>query len=142
MAWEVPLVEIEVTDADVDSVLDCLRSGWLTMGPRTQALEQALAEMVGTKHAIAVSSGTAALHLACRAIGLGPGDEAIVPSLTFAASAHAPRYEGAEVILCDSASPLDANLDPGAVEARDRTADEGRDRGPHVGLSGRGAGAP
>ena len=118
MAWEVPLVEIEVTDADVDSVLDCLRSGWLTMGPRTQALEQAIAEMVGTKHAIAVSSGTAALHLACRAIGLGPGDEAIVPSLTFAASAHAPRYEGAEVVLCDSASPLDPNLDPGAVEAR------------------------
>ena len=118
MAWEVPLVEIEVTDADVDSVLDCLRSGWLTMGPRTQAFEEAIAEMVGTKHAIAVSSGTAALHLACRALGLGPGEEAIVPSMTFAASAHAPRYEGADVVLCDSASPLDANLDPAAVEAQ------------------------
>ncbi len=118
MAWEVPLVEIEVTDADVDSVLDCLRSGWLTMGPRTQALEEAIAEMVGTKHAIAVSSGTAALHLACRALGLGPGEEAIVPSMTFAACAHAPRYEGADVVLCDSASPLDANLDPAAVEAQ------------------------
>ena len=117
MAWEVPLVELEVTDSDVDSVLECLRSGWLTMGPRTQALEEAIAEMVGTEHAIVVSSGTAALHLACRALGLGPGDEAIVPALTFAASAHAPRYGGAEVVLCDSVSPLDPNLDPAAVEA-------------------------
>jgi dTDP-4-amino-4,6-dideoxygalactose transaminase len=116
MAWEVPLVELEVTDSDVDSVLECLRSGWLTMGPRTQALEEAIAEMVGTEHAIVVSSGTAALHLACRALGLGPGDEAIVPSITFAASAHAPRYGGAEVVLADSVSPLEPNLDPAAVE--------------------------
>ena len=117
MAWEVPLVELEVTDSDVDSVLECLRSGWLTMGPRTQALEEAIAEMVGTEHAIVVSSGTAALHLACRALGLGPGDEVIVPSFTFAASAHAPRYGGAEVVLCDSVSPRDPNLDPAAVES-------------------------
>jgi dTDP-4-amino-4,6-dideoxygalactose transaminase len=116
MDWKVPLVELEVTDADVESVLDCLRSGWLTMGPRTQALEEALAERIGVKHAIAVSSGTAALHLACRAIGLGPGDEAIVPSMTFVASAHAPRYLGADVVLCDSSGPADAGLDPTAVE--------------------------
>ncbi len=116
MAWEVPLIELEVTDADVDSVLECLRSGWLTMGPRTQALEAAIAEMVGTEHAIVVSSGTAALHLSCHALGLGPGDEVIVPSLTFAASAHAPSYGGADVVFCDSSSRLDANADVGAVE--------------------------
>lgn len=117
MTWEVPLVELEVTDSDVDSVLECLRSGWLTMGPRAQALEEAIAEMVGTEHAIVVSSGTAALHLACRSLGIGPGDEVIVPALTFAASAHACRYDGAEVVLCDSVSPLDPNLDPAAVES-------------------------
>jgi dTDP-4-amino-4,6-dideoxygalactose transaminase len=116
MDWRVPLVEIEVTDADVESVLDCLRSGWLTMGPRTQRLEERLAERIGVKHAIAVSSGTAALHLACRAVGLGPGDEAIVPDLTFVATAHAVRYLGADVVLCDSARPGDPGLDVAAVE--------------------------
>jgi dTDP-4-amino-4,6-dideoxygalactose transaminase len=117
MTWRVPLVEIAVTDEDVDAVLDCLRSGWLTMGPRTQAFEEALAERVGVKHAIACSSGTAALHLACVAAGVGPGDEVIVPALTFVASAHAPRCCGADVVLCDSASVLDAGVDVDAVEA-------------------------
>jgi dTDP-4-amino-4,6-dideoxygalactose transaminase len=116
MALEVPLVDIEVTDADVEAVLDCLRSGWLTMGPRTRAFEEAIAERVGSKHAIAVSSGTAALHLACRAAGLQPGDETIVPSLTFVATAHAPRYCGAEVVLCDSSSRTDPGMDPAQVD--------------------------
>jgi dTDP-4-amino-4,6-dideoxygalactose transaminase len=116
MDWKVPLVEIDVTDSDVDSVLDCLRSGWLTMGPRTQAFEAALAERVGVKHAIAVASGTAALHLACRAAGLGAGDEAIVPSFAFVAAAHAPRYLGAEAVLCDCGSG-DCGIDPARVEA-------------------------
>jgi dTDP-4-amino-4,6-dideoxygalactose transaminase len=116
MGPRVPLVEIEVADADVEAVLDCLRSGWLTMGPRTQRLEAALAERVGVKHAIAVSSGTAALHLACRATGLGSGDEAIVPALTFVATAHAVRYLGADVVLCDSVAEDDAGIDIGAVE--------------------------
>jgi dTDP-4-amino-4,6-dideoxygalactose transaminase len=114
--WKVQLVELEVTDGDVESVLDCLRSGWLTMGPRTQELEEKLAARVGTKHAIIVSSGTAALHLACRAVGLEPGDEAIVPDLTFLASANGPRYLGANSVLCDSVSVTDPGLDPAAVE--------------------------
>ncbi len=112
MSWDVGLVEIEVTDEDVRSVLDCLRSGWLTMGPRTLVFEEALAATAGTEHAVAVSSGTAALHLACRAAGVGPGDQVIVPSFTFVASAHAPRYCGAEVVFCDSRSPTSPNLDP------------------------------
>lgn len=116
MTWHVPLVEIDVTDGDVEAVLDCLRSGWLTMGPRTQAFEEALAEMVGTKHAIVCANGTAALHLACSAVGLGPGDEALVPALTFVASANAPRYCGADVVFCDSTDRLDAGIDIAAVE--------------------------
>lgn len=117
MSWDTPLVEIEVSDEDVSSVLDCLRSGWLTMGPRTQALEEKLAGMIGVKHAIAVSSGTAALHLACRGLGLAEGDEVIVPAMTFAASAHAPRYCGADVVFCDSTASTDAGLDLDAVRA-------------------------
>ena len=70
--WRVPLTEIAVPEEDVQAVLDCLESGWLTMGPRTKAFEDALAAYVDTPHAITVSSGTAALHLACVAAGSVP----------------------------------------------------------------------
>jgi dTDP-4-amino-4,6-dideoxygalactose transaminase len=99
--WRVPLTDIAMPEQDVEAVLDCLRSGWLTMGPRTQAFEQALAGYVGTTHAVAVSSGTAALHLACLAAGVGAGEEVIVPAFTFVASANAARYVGAEPVFCD-----------------------------------------
>ena len=116
--WRVPLTEIAMPEQDVQAVLDCLQSGWLTMGPRTKAFEDALAEFVGTPHAVSVSSATAALHLACLAAGIGPGDEVIVPAFTFVASAGAPRYVGAEPVLCDVRSPLDFNIDPADAERR------------------------
>jgi dTDP-4-amino-4,6-dideoxygalactose transaminase len=109
--WRVPLTDIAMPEQDVQAVADCLRSGWLTLGPRTQAFEGALAAHVGTPHAIAVSSGTAALHLACRAAGLGHGDEVIVPAFTFIASASAARYVGATPVLCDVRGPHDFNID-------------------------------
>lgn len=117
MDWKVQLVEIEVTDEDVNAVLDCLRSGWLTMGPRTNDFEAAFAERVGVKFAPTLSSGTAALHMACLAAGVGPGDEVIVPSVTFVATAHAPRYCGAETILCDVESPENPLMSVEAVES-------------------------
>ena len=110
--WRVPLTDIAMAEQDVQAVLDCLQSGWLTMGPRTQAFEQALADYVGTPHAVAVSSGTAALHLALLAGGIGPGEEVIVPAFTFVASAAAARYVGAEPVLCDVRSAGDFNIDP------------------------------
>jgi len=116
--WRVPLTDIEVTEDDVEAVLDCLRSGWLTMGPRTKVFEQALADYVGTPHALTVSSGTAALHLACQAAGLGPGDEMIVPAFTFVASASAARFVGATPVLCDVLGPHDLNLDVDDVARR------------------------
>jgi dTDP-4-amino-4,6-dideoxygalactose transaminase len=109
--WRVPLTDIAMPEEDVQAVADCLRSGWLTLGPRTQAFEGALATHVGTPHAVAVSSGTAALHLACRAAGLGHGDEVIVPAFTFIASASAARYVGATPVLCDVHGPHDFNID-------------------------------
>jgi dTDP-4-amino-4,6-dideoxygalactose transaminase len=118
VTWQVPLTEIAVPETDVQAVLDCLESGWLTMGPRTKAFEDALAQFVGTPHAVTVSSGTAALHLACLAAGIGAGDEVIVPAFTFVASASAPRYVGAEPVLCDVRSPHDFNIDP--VDAAQR----------------------
>jgi dTDP-4-amino-4,6-dideoxygalactose transaminase len=113
--WRVPLTDIAMPEQDVEAVLECLRSGWLTMGPRTQAFEEALAAYTGSPHALAVSSGTAALHLACLTAGIGPGDEVIVPALTFVASAAAARYVGAEPVLCDirghDGTSYDLNID-------------------------------
>jgi len=116
--WRVPLTEVSIPEQDVQAVLDCLESGWLTMGPRTKAFEDALADYVGTPHAVTVSSGTAALHLACLAAGIGAGDEVIVPAFTFVASASAPRYVGAEPVLCDVRSAQDFNIDPADAARR------------------------
>ena len=116
--WRVPLTDITISEQDVEAVLDCLRSGWLTMGPRTQAFERALADYTGAPQAVTVCSGTAALHMACLAAGIGPGDEVIVPALTFVASAAAARYVGAEPVLCDIHGPHDLNLDVEDVARR------------------------
>jgi dTDP-4-amino-4,6-dideoxygalactose transaminase len=116
--WRVPLTDIAMPEQDVQAVLDCLRSGWLTMGPRTQSFEEALARYVGVPHALTVSSGTAALHLACLASGVGAGDEVIVPAFTFVASASAARYVGAEPVLCDVRGSEDFNIDPEDVARR------------------------
>jgi dTDP-4-amino-4,6-dideoxygalactose transaminase len=116
--WRMPLTDIAMPESDVEAVLECLRSGWLTMGPRTAAFEEALAAYVGTPNAVTVSSGTAALHLACLAAGLGPGDEVIAPALTFVASASAARYVGAEPVLCDIRGPHDLNIDVQDVARR------------------------
>lgn len=118
MTWTVPLTDVHMAEEDLEAVAECLRSGWLTMGPRTQAFEAAVAEWTGAEHAVAVSSGTAALHLACAALDIGPGDEVIVPALTFLATAHAPRYQGATPVLADVVSPEAPNLDPADVERR------------------------
>ena len=86
---------------DIAAVVAVLEGDWLTTGPAVAAFERALGEATGAQHAIACSSGTAALHLASMALGLGPGKAAIVPSLTFAATANAPRLTGSDVILAD-----------------------------------------
>jgi perosamine synthetase len=86
-------------------------SGWLGPGPRTAEFEECFAQFVGAGHAVAVTSGTAALHLACRGLGLGPGDEVLVPSLSFVSTAHAPVYCGADVTFVDVESET-RTMDP------------------------------
>ena len=93
---------------EIDAVLDTLRSGWLTMGPRTQAFEAAFAEWAGAEHAVAVGSGTAAIHLALLACGAGPGDEVVVPALGSPALAAAPAWCGATAVFEDAAPVLAA----------------------------------
>ena len=115
---EIPLFDLRLEDEDIEAVLDTLRSGWLTMGPRTAAFEAAFAEHLGVRHAVAVSSCTAALHLAYLAAGIGPGDEVIVPAMTFAATAAAVVYCGGTPVFADVAGPHDLALDPDDVERR------------------------
>jgi dTDP-4-amino-4,6-dideoxygalactose transaminase len=115
--WAVPLADVVVSDEDLAEIVDTYRSGWLSMGPRTQELERAFCELTGARHALAVANGTAALHLACAAAGLGPGDEAIVPSLTFVASANAIAYMGARPVFADIAGLTEPWLDARAVES-------------------------
>lgn len=91
----------KIDQADIDAVIGVLQGDLLTQGPAVERFEQAFAERVGARHAIAVSNGTAALHLACLAAGMGPGDTAALPSLTFVATANAPRYCGARAALLD-----------------------------------------
>jgi dTDP-4-amino-4,6-dideoxygalactose transaminase len=110
MNWSIPLSDIDFGPEESAAVQEVLQSRWLTMGAVTQKFEQTFAEYVGVKHAIAVTNATAALHLACVAAGLGPGDEAIVPSLTFVATANAVRYTGARPIFADVASENDLNI--------------------------------
>ena len=91
----IPLFDVRLSDDEVDAVAETLRSGWLTQGPRTETFEREFAEHLGVRHVVALSSGTAALHLAYLAAGVGPGDEVIVPAITFVATANAARYCGA-----------------------------------------------
>jgi dTDP-4-amino-4,6-dideoxygalactose transaminase len=124
MKWQIPLSDIDFGPEEEEVVQQVIRRRWLTMGSVTQAFEQAFASHVGAKHAIAVSNGTAALHLACLAAGLGPGDEVIVPSLTFVATAAAIRYVGAQPIFADVTSLDDPTISPSSIEqlVTERTA--------------------
>jgi dTDP-4-amino-4,6-dideoxygalactose transaminase len=115
--WKVPVADLHITEEDIAVVADVYRSGWLSMGRRTAEFEEALAGYAGARHAVAVSSGTAALHLSCAAVGLGPGDDVIVPSLTFVATVNAIAYTGARPVFADLASVSEPWLSVERVQA-------------------------
>lgn len=113
---EIPLAAPDIVEDDIAAVVEVLRTPRLSLGPVAERFEQEMADYVGVSHAVAVSSGTAGLHLALLALGIGLGDEVIVPSFAFVAVASAVRYVGARPVFAD----IDAetlNLDPGSVEA-------------------------
>jgi perosamine synthetase len=105
-----------ISDDDIQAVVDVLRSDWLTTGPMVGQLERAIAQRVGAAEAVAVSSGTAALHAAMFALGIGPGDEVIVPAMTFAATANCVVYQGGTPVFADVA-PHTLLIDLDRVEA-------------------------
>ena len=106
----------DITQAEIDAVAEVLRSGRLSLGPKIEQFEQALAAFVGTDHGIAVSSGTAALHLLMRAFNVGPGDEVISTPFSFIASTNCILFEQARPVLVDI-DPHTWNIDPARIEA-------------------------
>lgn len=113
----IPYGRQSISAADIEAVAEVLRSDWLTTGPMVDAFETRLAEYVSARHGVAVSSGTAALHCAMYALGVGPGDEVIVPPMTFAATANCVVYQGATPVFAD-VCPDTLLIDPVQVEKR------------------------
>jgi dTDP-4-amino-4,6-dideoxygalactose transaminase len=114
--WSVPLADVDVSPELVRAASEAVASGWWSMGPRVHEFEQAFAAFSGAKHAIAVASGTAALHLALLALECDAGDEVIVPSLNFVAAANTIVHVGATPVFCDIGGDDDLTADPGDVE--------------------------
>ena len=112
---KIPLSAPDITEPEIEAVTEVLRSPHLSLGPKLSEFESAVSRLTGVPHAIAVSSGTAGLHLALLALGIGAGDEVIVPSFTFIAAANAIRYVRATPVFADI-DPANLNLSPAAVE--------------------------
>lgn len=112
----IPYGRQTIGDDDIQAVTDVLRSDWLTTGPAVERFEADVCAFTGARYGIAVSSGTAALHAAMYALGIGPGDEVIVPPMTFAASANCVLYQRGTPVFAD-VEPGTLLLDPAAAEA-------------------------
>ena len=113
----IPIARTNLTEAEINSVLDPLRSGWLVQGPKVREFEEKWSSFTGSKHSIAVTSCTTALHLSLAALGFGPGDEAIVPAFTWISTANVVEHLGGRVVFCDI--DLDTfNIDPEKIEAK------------------------
>jgi dTDP-4-amino-4,6-dideoxygalactose transaminase len=113
----IPVMRPWLGAEEAAAAADAVSSGWVAQGPRVAEFEEAFASAIGISHAVAVSSCTTALHLALVAAGIGPGDEVVVPSLSFIATANAPRYVGATPVFAD-VNETTQNLTPATVEPR------------------------
>ena len=116
MTWKYPLADIDFGAEEAAKVQNVIESRWLTMGAVTQSFEQAAAGYLGVKHAIAVTNATAGLHLACCALNISPGNEVIVPSLTFVATSNAILYTRGVPVFADITSLDDLDISPRSIE--------------------------
>lgn len=123
MEYKIPLFDLNFDINEEKAVLDVLSSRWISTGPRNIEFEKNFSSMLGVKYCVALTNCTAALHLALRILGIKEGDEVIIPSLTFVATANAVRYVGATPVFCDIKDCDDLTLDPGDMEEliNDRT---------------------
>lgn len=118
MGYKIPLFKLNFDEKEAQAAYDTINSGWISTGPKNEALEQMFIDMFHVKYAVSVTNCTGALHLACMLCGLGPGDEVLCPSLTFAASVNCIRYAGATPVFCDIVSPEHLNIDPKEIEKK------------------------
>lgn len=116
MGYQIPLFNLNFDEAENKAVVEVLNSKWISSGPKTIELEKKFAGMLGAKYALAVANCTAALHLAVLAAGIGPGDEVIVPSLTFVATVNCIRYAGGTPVFCDITAKDNLCIDPVEIE--------------------------
>lgn len=115
MEYKIPLFNLNYSAEEETEAVRTIRSRWISTGPRNAEFEERFSAMLGVRHAVAVTNCTVALHLALHILGIGEGDEVIVPSLTFVATANAVRYVNAVPVFCDIRSHEDLTLDPTAV---------------------------
>ena len=117
MNLQISLAAPDITEEDIQAVVEVVKSGRLALGPKIEEFERLMADYIGVKYAVAVSSGTAALHLIIKALGIGEGDEVLVPSFTFVASVNAILYERAIPVFVDI-NPETYTLDPKDLEKK------------------------
>jgi dTDP-4-amino-4,6-dideoxygalactose transaminase len=117
MSYNIPLFDLNYDHEEEDAVLKTVRSKWLSMGANVKNLEAGFQQMLQVQHAVALTNCTAALHLALEVLGIGEGDEVLVPSLTFVATVNAVRYVGATPVFVDLVGPEDFSMDPDDLEA-------------------------
>lgn len=118
MSYKIPLFDLNFDEREEKAVTEVIRSGWISSGPRTQALEKKFATMMGAERAVALTNCTVSLHLAMNLIGIQPGDEVICPSLTFVATCNAIRYVNAIPVFADLKSVGDLCMDPDDIERK------------------------
>lgn len=118
MVYKIPLFNLNFDEREAQAAYDTIKSGWISTGPKNAELEQMFVDMWKVKYAVSMSNCTSSLHTCCMVCGFGPGDEVIVPSLTFAASYNCIRYVGATPVFADIVGPNHINIDPKDIEAK------------------------
>ena len=118
MAYKIPLFNLNFDEREAQAAYNTIKSGWISTGPKNAELEQMFIDMWKVKYAVSMSNCTDALHVCCMVCGFGPGDEVIVPSLTFAASVNCIRYVGATPVFADIVGPDHINIDPADLERK------------------------
>lgn len=118
MAYNIPLFNLNFDEKEAKAAYETIKSGWISTGPKCAELEQMFVDMWKVKYAVSVTNCTDALHLCCLVCGVGPGDEVLCPSLTFAASANCIRYAGATPVFCDIVGPDHINIDPEDIKKK------------------------
>lgn len=118
MAYDIPLFNLNFDEKEAKAAYETIKSGWISTGPKCAELEQMFVDMWNVKYAVSVTNCTDALHLCCLVCGVGPGDEVLCPSLTFAASANCIRYAGATPVFCDIVGPNHINIDPEDIKKK------------------------